>query len=148
MWHPCVFGKHSKSIRHVRKTFGKHASSSWCIRNELLEVLGSMCFPNTPNGPWNMTNAFRAFSASFGNSLVYSRSIHRVLKAFGKETFRSQHAGSIQSILKAFWNLTEIIRKTNGKHSGIYWGKHIQRDIRSVKKNHTIFVYGKQMEGH
>ena len=47
MWHPCVFGKHSRSIQHVRKTFGKHA----CIRNEILEVLGSVCFPNTPNGP-------------------------------------------------------------------------------------------------
>ena len=36
-----VFEKHSRSIRHVRKKFGKHASSSWCIRNEILEVLGS-----------------------------------------------------------------------------------------------------------
>ena len=39
------FGKHS-GIRHVRKTFGKHASSSWCIRNENLEMLCSVCFPN------------------------------------------------------------------------------------------------------
>ena len=46
-----VFGKHSRRIRHVRKTFGKHASSSWCIRNENVEVLGSVCFPNIPNGP-------------------------------------------------------------------------------------------------
>ena len=46
-----VFGKHSRSIRHVRKTFGKHVSSSWCIRTENLEMLGSVCFPNTQNGP-------------------------------------------------------------------------------------------------
>ena len=26
--------EYSRNIRHVRKTFGKHASSSWCIRNE------------------------------------------------------------------------------------------------------------------
>ena len=51
MWRPCVFGKHSRSTRHVRKTFRKHASSSWWIRNATLEVLGSVCFPNTPNGP-------------------------------------------------------------------------------------------------
>ena len=37
-----VFGKYSRSLRH--------ASSSWCIRNENLELLGSVCFPNTPNG--------------------------------------------------------------------------------------------------
>ena len=46
-----VFGKYYRSIQHVRKTSGKHASSSWCIRNENLEVLGSVCFFNTPNGP-------------------------------------------------------------------------------------------------
>ena len=46
-----VFGKHYRSIQHVRKTSGKHASSSWCIRNENLEVLGSVCYLNTPNGP-------------------------------------------------------------------------------------------------
>ena len=46
-----VFGKHFRSIRHVRKTFGKHASSSWCIQNENLDVLGSVCFPNTANEP-------------------------------------------------------------------------------------------------
>ena len=46
-----IFGKHSRSIRHVRKTSGKHASLSWCIRNEHLEVLGSICFLNTPNRP-------------------------------------------------------------------------------------------------
>jgi hypothetical protein len=40
-----VFGKHSKNIRRVRKTFGKYASSSWCIRNEHFEVLGSVSFP-------------------------------------------------------------------------------------------------------
>ena len=39
-----VFGKLSRSVRHVRKTFGKHASSSWCIRNENLEVLGPYAF--------------------------------------------------------------------------------------------------------
>ena len=42
-----VFGKHSRSMRHVRKTSGKHASRSGCIRNENLEVLGSVWFPNS-----------------------------------------------------------------------------------------------------
>ena len=49
-----VFRKHSRSIRHVRKMHAssrKHASSSWCIQNENVKVLGSVCFPNTLNGP-------------------------------------------------------------------------------------------------
>ena len=31
-----VFGRHSMNIRHLRKTFGKHASSFWCIWNDIL----------------------------------------------------------------------------------------------------------------
>jgi hypothetical protein len=38
-----VFGKHSRNIRRVRKTFGKHTSSSWCIRNGPF-TLGRMPF--------------------------------------------------------------------------------------------------------
>ena len=39
-----VFGKHSMSIRHVRKTFRKHASSSRCIRNENLGGTGKCTY--------------------------------------------------------------------------------------------------------
>ena len=35
-----IFGKHSRSIPHVRKTSGKHASCSWCIRNEVFGLFG------------------------------------------------------------------------------------------------------------
>jgi hypothetical protein len=77
-----VFGKHSRNIRRVRKTFGKHTSSSWCIRNEHLEVLGSVCFPNTPNWlrTWRMLPEYECWCSGsertvFGKHPVYSRSI-------------------------------------------------------------------------
>ena len=53
-----VLREHCRSIRRVRKTFGKHVSSSGCIRSETLEVLCSVCFPNLEHDEY-FPNAFR-----------------------------------------------------------------------------------------
>ncbi len=159
MWRPCVFRevfrKHSRSIRHVRKTVGKHASSSWCIRNENLEVLGSVWFPNTPNGhrTWRMLS--ESVLKACGKSSDHSRSIRRVLKAFGKHT-ESVRKGNLskstcgkysvysESILKPYWKHSESKRKAFGD---TLEKTHSEGHSASLKK-HTTFVYGKQTEAH
>ena len=82
-----VFGKHSRNILHAWKTSGKHASSSWCIRNENVEVVGPYAF-RTPRMDVEhdecFPNVFSILRKACGKSSVYSRSIRRVLKAFGK----------------------------------------------------------------
>ena len=92
-----VFEKHSMSIRHVRKTFGKHASFSWCIRNENVEVLDSVCFPNTPNGHLEYDECFPNVSVSSGKHVERVQSILGRFAVFGKHP---------ESIRKAFGNKT------------------------------------------
>ena len=80
-----------------------------------------------------------------GKSLVHSRSIRCVLKAFGKHSERKPFEVNMREVFGLFWNHTENIGKTNGKHSVIHWERHIRR---TSLKNHTTFVYGKETEAH
>ena len=107
-----VFGKHSRSIRHLRKTFGRHASSSWCIRNENVEGAGFRMLSE------RFQYAFRILQKACGKNSIHSVSIRRVLKAFGKFT---------ESVRKG-----NLSKSTCGKYSVIHWGKQIRKDIRPV----------------
>ena len=116
-----VFEKHSRSIRHVRKTFGKHASCSWCIRNENVEVLDSVCFPNTPNGHLEydecFPNVFSILRKACGKSSVHSRLIRRVRKAFGKHTKSVRKQNLLKSTCGKYSVYSETILKTFGKQT-------------------------------
>jgi hypothetical protein len=95
-----VFGKQSRNIECVRKTFVKHMSSSWCIRNEVLgsptprmDLEHDECFPSMnvgvlgANGPYS--GSIRSIQKPFGVFENHSETIHSESKwkAFG-DTWR------------------------------------------------------------
>ena len=139
MWHPCVFGKHSRSIRHVWKMFGKHASSSWCIRNENLEVLGSICFPNIPNGP----RTWRMLPGHFQNAC--GMHAERVWSILGRFAMFWKHLESMQEVFGLFWKHSETILKTFGKQTE---NKRKITLFGGTFSQFTTFVFGKQTEWH
>ena len=143
MWRPCVFGKYSRSILGAYGMYGKSSGNMRLVLGAFGMKFWRCWVPNSPNGPrtWRMLSErfqypFRVLRKACGMSSVHSRSIRRVLKAFGKHT-ESVPKGNLstsicgkysvytESILKPYWN----IRKINGKHSVILWGKHNRRDI-------------------
>lgn len=120
------------------------------------EALGSVCFPNTPNGPitWRMFSEYKLICSESVrkpciNSSVYSRTIRRVRKVFEKHlemirkvfeevTFRNKYAKNIRYILKEHWIYLE------GKRKAFQWyNLSFQRQIRAVSKYYTTVVFVK-----
>ena len=117
MWRRYVFGKYSEGILGAYSMYGKRSEN---MRNLLV------------HSEWT----FAVFWKHSGS----------IRKAIGKESFRSQHAGSIRSILKPYWKHSEnkrisfgdTLRKTHSeghyRHSEI-----LQRHSESVRKGFVMF---------
>jgi hypothetical protein len=138
-----VFGKHSRNIRHVRKTVGKHTSSYWWIRNE---VLGSVCFPNTrmdlehdecfpnmnvgvlgANGPYSGSiRSIRKPFGVFGNhSKPYWKHSESKRKAFGDTLRKCGVVNTFGGVFGQFWKSHHYrIRKKHGMAFGPVWTGH------------------------
>ena len=128
MLRPCVFGKYSGSILRAHGMYGKRSGSMrlvlgafgmniwrcWvpcAFRTPRMDVEHDECF----------SNVFSIVRKACGKNTVHSRSIRRVLKAFGKHT-ESVRKGNLskstcgkysvysESILKTFRKQTESIR--------------------------------------
>ena len=126
LWRPCVFGKYSGSILGAYGMYGKRWGSmrlvlgafgmkSWrcwvpyAFRTPQMDLEHDECFPNV----------FSIVRNACGKSSVHSRSIRRVLKAFGKHAESVRKGNLSKSTLRKYSVYSETILKTFGKQTSL-----------------------------